>query len=136
MKNVSQPKFDRVMLIDDNSLDLYITSKLITNCNFASTIMEYDNATTALAYLVDNQNETIALPQIIFVDIYMPLMGGFEFLEKFKTLSQTAIDHCKIIMISSTIDDRDISKAKLDKTVSLFAVKPITTDFFNGLMIH
>jgi CheY-like chemotaxis protein len=130
MEKHSQPKFETVMIIDDNVLDVYIASKLIKSCNFAATILEYNNATDALEYLKDNQNTITALPQIIFVDLYMPLLGGFEFLDKFKILPPSVIDNCQIVMISSTIDDHEISKAKLDKRISRFAVKPITSDFF------
>lgn len=130
MEKKSQPHFETVMIIDDNVLDVYIASKSIKSCNFAATILEYNNATDALEYLKENQNTITALPQIIFVDIYMPLLGGFEFLDEFKILPPSVIDNCEIVMISSTIDDRDISKAKLDKRISRFVVKPITSDFF------
>ncbi|EIA08657.1 response regulator [Flavobacterium frigoris] len=130
MEKQSQPHFETVMIIDDNVLDVYIASKIIKNCNFAVTILEYNNITDALEYLKENQNTITALPQIIFVDIYMPLLGGFEFLDEFQTLSPSVIANCEIVMISSTIDDRDISKAKLDKRISRFAVKPVTSDFF------
>lgn len=133
MENLLQPKFDKVMIIDDNEFDLYITGKLITNNNFAKNILEYNNASAALEYLVENQENKELIPQLIFVDIYMPLMGGFEFLENYKILSQTLTDNCKIIMVSSTIDDRDIFRARQDEDISLFAVKPITKSFFDGI---
>jgi CheY-like chemotaxis protein len=130
MEKHSQPKFETVMIIDDNVLDVYIASKLIKSCNFAATILAYNNAADALEYLKENQNTITVLPQIIFVDLYMPLLGGFEFLDEFKILPPSVIDNCQIVMISSTIDDHEISKAKLDKRISRFAVKPITSDFF------
>jgi CheY-like chemotaxis protein len=134
MENLLQPKFDKVMIIDDNALDLYITGKLITNNNFAKIVLEYNNASAALEYLAKNQENIDLMPQIIFVDIYMPLMDGFEFLENYKVLSQTLTDNCKIIMVSSTIDDRDIFRARQDESISLFAVKPITKSFFDGIL--
>ena len=134
MENQIQPAFDKVMIIDDNALDLYIAAKLITNNNFSKYVLEYNNASAALEYLAENQENTDVLPQIIFVDIYMPLMDGFEFLENYKLLSPTLTDHCKVIMVSSTIDDRDISRAKQDQSISLFAVKPITKSVFDDIL--
>lgn len=134
MENRLQPAFDRVMIIDDNALDLYIAAKLITNNNFSTHVVEHNNAATALEYLAENQENTEVLPQIIFVDIYLPIMDGFEFLENYKLLSKTLTDNCKIIMVSSTIDDRDIYRAQQDSSVSLFAVKPLTKRIFDHIL--
>lgn len=134
MENQIQPAFDKVMIIDDNALDLYIAAKLITNNNFSKHILEYNNAAAALQYLSENQENREMLPQIIFIDIYMPLLNGFEFVDHYKLLSPTLTDHCKIIMVSSTIDDRDIFKAKQDQSISLFAVKPITKIVFDDIL--
>lgn len=134
MENLMQPAFDKVMIIDDNNLDLYIAAKLITNNNFSKYVLEYNNASAALEFLAENQENKDVLPQIIFVDIYLPLMNGFEFLEHYKLLSPTLTDNCKIIMVSSTIDDRDIFRAKHDQSISLFAVKPITKSVFDDIL--
>ncbi|SFI50638.1 response regulator [Halpernia frigidisoli] len=134
MENLMQPAFNKVMIIDDNALDLYIAAKLITNNNFSKCVLEYNSASAALEFLAENQEKRDLLPQIIFVDIYMPLMDGFEFLENYKLLSPSLTDHCKIIMVSSTIDDRDIFMAKNDHSISLFAVKPITRSVFDNIL--
>lgn len=134
IENLTQASFDKVMIIDDNALDLYIAAKLIANNNFSEQILEYNNASAALEYLAENQENTDLLPQIIFVDIYLPIMDGFEFLENYNLLSPTLTDHCKIIMVSSTIDDRDIYRAKQDPSVSLFAVKPLTKSIFDHIL--
>ena len=134
IENLTQAAFDKVMIIDDNALDLYIAAKLIANNNFSEQILEYNNASAALEYLAENQENTDLLPQIIFVDIYLPIMDGFEFLENYNLLSPTLTNHCKIIMVSSTIDDRDIYRAKQDPSVSLFAVKPLTKSIFDHIL--
>lgn len=134
MENLTQPAFDKVMIIDDNELDLYIAAKLITKNKFSKHILEYNSASSALEYLTENQENADLLPQIIFVDIYMPLIDGFEFLENYKLLSPTLTHNCKIIMVSSTIDDRDIFAAKNDQSISLFTVKPITKSFFDEIL--
>lgn len=134
MENLTQHAFDKVMIIDDNALDLYIGAKLITNNNFSKHILEYNNASAALQYLEENQENADLLPQIIFVDIYMPVMDGFEFVENYKLLSPTLTENCKIIMASSTIDDRDIFRAKHDQSISLFSVKPITKSLFDDIL--
>jgi len=124
-----QPKFETVMIIDDNIIDLYISSRMITKNNFGKKVLQYSAAEEALKYLKENQDNIPELPQIIFVDIYMPIMSGFEFLEAYDKLPLTLKDRCKVYIISSTIDNEDIARAKSDKNVVLFQVKPINKEF-------
>jgi CheY-like chemotaxis protein len=128
-----QPKFERVMIIDDNMIDLYITKRLIIKNNFGKKVLEYDTAEEALKYLQDNQENISMLPQIIFIDIYMPVMSGFEFLEAYGMLSDTVKKYCKTYIISSTIDENDIERSRLDKNLTAFQVKPITKEFLASI---
>lgn len=125
--------FETVMIIDDNTIDLYISSRLIIKNNFGEKVLEYSDATEALKYLQVNQDNISALPQIIFVDIYMPLMSGFEFLEGYDKLPADLKNYCKAYIISSTIDDDDILRARTDKNIVSFQVKPINKEFLNRI---
>lgn len=133
MKTQSESKFETVMVIDDNLIDLYIASRMITKNNFGKKVLLYTNAEEALAFLTENQYETTLLPQIIFIDIYMPRMSGFEFLVAYHELSQTLKSHCKAYIVSSTIDDLDIVRAKSDVNIITFQVKPITKEFLDRI---
>ena len=129
-----QPKFEKVMIIDDNNIDLYITKRLIIKNNFGKEVLEYNAAAEALKYLQDNQGNIPMLPLIIFIDIYMPEMSGFEFLEAYDKLPVTLKKYCKVFIISSTIDDKDIERSLLDKNSTAFQVKPITKEFLDGIL--
>jgi len=126
------PKFKKIMIVDDNEFDSYITARLIQNSNLATEVIEFNSAKLALEFLVENQNNTKILPDVILLDIYMPLMDGFEFIEKFKGLSAEANSYCKICVVSTTVNDYYIHKAKIDENIK-FTSKPITTDFLNSL---
>lgn len=128
------PKFETVMIIDDNSIDLYVCLRIITKNNFGKKVLEFSVATKALQYLQDHQNNFSILPQIIFLDIYMPEMSGFEFMKEYDKLSPQLKNHCKVYMISSTIDTEDIVKSQTDKNVVSFHVKPITKEFLNRII--
>ena len=129
-----QSKFERVMIIDDNSTDLYISSRIIIKNNFGKKVLEYSSGKEALKYLRDHQEKIQLLPQIIFVDIYMPLMSGFDFLDEYNKLSSTVKKKCQVFIISSTIDDLDISRARKELNVAFFQVKPITKEFLNKII--
>lgn len=134
MKDELNQKFERVMLIDDNIIDLYIASRIIVKNNFGQEVMKYSNAQDALQFLQDNHDKISTLPQIIFVDIYMPLMSGFEFLEAYNHLPPNVKRHCQIFVISSTIDDLDIARANKDENVVRFQVKPINKTFLDRIV--
>ena len=126
------PKFKKIMIVDDNEFDSYITTRLIQNSNLATEVIEFNSAKLALEFLAENQNNIKMLPDVILLDIYMPLMDGFEFIEKFKGLSPEANSYCTICVVSTTVNDYYIHKAKIDENIR-FTSKPITTEFLSNL---
>jgi CheY-like chemotaxis protein len=128
-----EPKFERVMIIDDNVIDLYITKRLVIKNNFGNKVLEFAAADEALQYLKDHQEEQSMLPQIIFLDIYMPVMSGFEFMEAYDKLPASLKTNCMIYIISSTIDENDITRSNKDKNITAFQVKPITKEFLSSI---
>mgnify|MGYP006192665699 FL=1 len=125
-------KVKKVMIVDDNEFDCYITSKIVTNFDENIDIMEFNSSITAIQYLEEFQNVTAKLPDLILLDIYMPILDGFEFIEKFNSLSDTLKKHTKICILSTTVDDLYIHKAKVDESV-LFSSKPITKEFVESI---
>lgn len=135
MKEEIVHKFESVMLIDDNLIDLYIASRMITKNNFGKKVLQYSSAIEALKYLQENQGNISQLPEIIFVDIYMPGMSGFEFMKEYDKLPITLKKHCRVFIISSSIDEQDISKANRDKNIVAMKEKPITKEFLTDIKV-
>lgn len=135
MKNDFQVNFENVMIIDDNLIDLYIVARLITKNNFGKNVLQYSSAIEALQYLQENQENIPLLPEVIFVDIYMPGMSGFEFIAAYDKLPTSLKNHCRVFIISSSIDEQDVNKANSDSNVVAMKEKPITNAFLNELKI-
>jgi CheY-like chemotaxis protein len=128
-----EPKYNKIMIIDDNDIDNYITSTLIKNNNFTNDLLEFDSGLKAIEYLEKNKNNDQELPDLILLDIYMPLMDGFEFLHFFEKIDPAITKKCRICIVSSSIDDNDIVKARLDKNIYTFISKPLTAELLYSL---
>jgi CheY-like chemotaxis protein len=134
MKEEQSPRFENVMIIDDNLIDLYISSRMITKNNFGKKVLQYSSAIEALKYLQENQENISQLPEVIFVDIYMPGMSGFEFMKKYDKLSTPLKNLCRVFIISSSIDEQDLTCANNDKNIVAMKEKPITKEFLIDLV--
>jgi len=134
MSTASGTKFETVMIIDDNNVDLYITSRMISKNNFGKNILLYTSAEEALRYLKEHRDNKAMLPEVIFVDIYMPLMSGFEFLEEYNKFDASLKNEIRTYIVSSTIDKQDIARSDENKNVVCFQVKPITKDFLDRIV--
>lgn len=135
--SIEQPtKFDIVMIIDDTEIDIFINSHMIAKNNFGRNIIECPSGYEALRFLEDNQHNISQLPNIIFIDIYMPMMSGFEFMAEYDKLAPELKNHCKVYVISSTYNERDISRILLDANVVGFQEKPITSTFLENILVN
>lgn len=76
------------------------------------------------------------LPKVIFVDIYMPGMSGFEFMAEYDKLPISLKKYCKAFIISSSIDTQDLAKANRDNNIVAMKEKPITKEFLNEFNIN
>ena len=126
-------KIEKIMIVDDNEFDCYITSKIINNLDESIDIMEFNSSLTAIQFLEEFQNSPENSPNLIFLDIYMPIIDGFGFIEKFNTFSDVIKAHTKICILSTTVDDLYINKAKLNSSI-LYSSKPITNEFFQSII--
>ncbi|MFV8375811.1 response regulator [Flavobacterium sp. LB1P62] len=134
MKNELEPKFEKVIIVDDNPIERYCSSRMILNNNFGKKVIEFSLASEALAYLEENQENTNQMPQIIFIDLYMPHFSGFEFLEAYDKLPLNVKNKAKVFIISNTIDNLDIAKVCRDPNVVSFQQKPITKEFLDRII--
>lgn len=118
-------KTKTILLIDDNRVDNYITRHLLLKNRIAENIVVKTSGIEALRFLEDIRNEPDQIPDYIFLDIRMPVMDGFEFLDEYVLLPDTIKDKCDIFMLTSSVDQRDIERAAEYPCVKKFLRKPL-----------
>ncbi|NBL64149.1 response regulator [Flavobacterium sp. NST-5] len=125
----------KILCVDDDPITLMLYKMVIAKAAFAEEIVTAKNGQEALVYyetLIADQN--FCCPDLIFLDLNMPVMGGWEFLDNFeKEKFQRFHKNTKVIVLSSTIDPEDIEKSRQYDSVIDFMSKPITKEMLENL---
>lgn len=122
--------YSSVMIIDDSHPDMFILEKVLTIKNFAEKITKFYNAIDALDHL---KQQNITLPEIIFLDINMPELNGFQFLERLQLNLPHLVDKIKIIILTSSDDNQDVNRARDFNNISKYLLKPISSENLESL---
>ncbi|WKN32926.1 response regulator [Porifericola rhodea] len=117
---------DLVMLIDDNETDNFISKRIIELTEFARQVVTKNSGQSALEYLQEHQDQVDQLPNLIFLDINMPIVDGFMFLYEFENFPPTVRNKCKVIILSSSDNQRDINRLINNDYVIKYITKPLT----------
>lgn len=125
-----------VMLVDEDEIDNIINQKIMESNNFSERILVFQAGQDALDYLQKHRNEPDNLPEIIFLDINMPIMDGFQFLEEFEKLEKGIVhDKSKVIMLSSSISPKDIDRAASNRFVKKYLNKPLNSRYLAAITL-
>jgi CheY-like chemotaxis protein len=118
-----------VLLVDDDEINNFISIKLIKKALLNTEIMACLNGKFAIDQLVEIQRKDPAkLPDYILLDINMPIMNGWEFLDEYKRLNIDPLGRTKIFIISSSVFSNDINKARSYPLVKDFISKPLNVN--------
>ncbi|WP_394773951.1 response regulator [Flavobacterium sp.] len=126
---------EQILCIDDDPITLMLCKKVISKSSFSKEIITAPNGEEALHHfntLKYNKNKANK-PQLIFLDLNMPVMGGWEFLDHFTAPDYNEFNTAKVIVLSSTIDPEDLAKAKKYPIIIDFLSKPITQQMLEYL---
>lgn len=115
-------------IVDDDDIFVFLTTKIIEQTNLVDLIKVFGNGLDAINFLKENKNNVDALPDIILLDLNMPIMNGWQFLEKYNKLNPTIGKKITIYICSSSISPDEITRAKTISEVSDYIIKPITKD--------
>jgi len=121
-------KIRNILLIDDSQADNFISSRIINKAAVAETITTTYGAREALDYLTKSINGQFPKPEIIFLDINMPDMSGWDFLEEYKLLDEAQKAGVVVCMLTTSKANNDRTKAAEYEEITEYSSKPLTVE--------
>lgn len=124
-----------ICIIDDDTIYQFLMRKIMLGTEVETTAISYKNGKDAIESFTSSLLNHIKLPDIILLDIEMPFMNGWDFMNQMELLLDNyKITSTKIYIVSSSISYEDIEKAKLFKNISGYFSKPISVKDLNKII--
>jgi CheY-like chemotaxis protein len=120
-----------ILLVDDDDIFNMLHSEVIKRLNPTTQIHVFKSGVEVIDFIQLHPDQPIDL---IFLDIRMPVMGGFEALDIMATMVADRFKNTRIYVLSSTLDDRDLQRAKATPLVTDFIGKPMSFDTMRGIL--
>jgi CheY-like chemotaxis protein len=124
-------KLNTILLVDDDEDDNYFHKIIINKMNMVNQIDIANNGIEAIAYL---ENENINPPDLIFLDLNMPKMNGWEFLEQYKNLGIAQKAKVLIVILTTSANPDDVKRAKEIEDVTGFNTKPLSKEYLMEIL--
>jgi CheY-like chemotaxis protein len=115
----------KVCVIDDEDIYQFLLKKELKHTQLIDKVHVFTDGKQAIDYFEENKEIPSALPDVIFLDINMPIMNGWQFLEQFKGIQPKMDKEITIYLVSSSFDDRDINRSKEYTEVTDYIIKPV-----------
>ncbi len=126
-------KFTEVLLVEDDPITIMVCDRILRMNNFSEKVTSCVNGRIALDHLLQLKGSE-SLPLIIFLDINMPVMNGWDFLEEFDFIKNDFKTMPRIFLLSSTVDPEDYKRAKQYSMVQDFISKPLNKEALEAIV--
>ncbi len=124
----------KICIVDDDDIYRFTIERTLESLELATKTMTFSDGEQAIKFISDHHNEDAKLPDIIFLDIDMPVMDGFQFMEEYEKIKSNVAKDMTIYMVSSSMDPVDIDSAKKIASISDYIVKPISSDRLKSIL--
>jgi CheY-like chemotaxis protein len=117
-----------IFIVDDDPIHQQITEIMLDRLNITNAVSKYSDAQEVLDYLRDFGSDASKLPDIILLDLNMPVMDGWEFLDRFQQLRDGLTKPIRVYVLTSSIDEKDQERVSSYDFVNGYLTKPLTND--------
>ncbi len=123
-------KIDSICLVDDDEIFQFLANEVIKSTDLVGKVKIFSNGSEAINFIESVKDSPDELPEVILLDLFMPVMDGWGFLEKYLQIKPSLKKKITIYIVTSSIDPQDVQKANSISEVSGFVIKPLTRDKF------
>ncbi len=124
----------KIFLIDDDELYVFLLKMTIESTRLVDQIQMFENGQDALEFIQKNAENDECLPEIIFLDLAMPVLDGWGFLEEYLLLKPQLKKRIELFILSSSVSPHDLERAQKNFAVSDFIIKPMTKQRFLNII--
>jgi CheY-like chemotaxis protein len=117
-----------IVLVDDDRFQVTALKKLIDDTGLANEVLHFENGQEAMAYINELTQAGSTLPDVIFLDINMPVMNAWKFLDAYKRVKRQLYKPVAVYVLTSSTDGLDMGKSRHYETVKGYIVKPVTRE--------
>ena len=129
-------KIDNLILVEDDEVFAYLTTKIIKETNLVEQIKIFGDGNSAITYLKGIADKNELLPDLILLDLNMPILDGWGFLDEFISYKSNFGKKITIYIMTSSISPHDVERSKKISEVSDFIVKPVTKEKFINTIVN
>lgn len=126
--------FDSVCVIDDDMVYRFALRCLLETWDLANNFTEFTDGSDAFEFIKSNASNSSTLPDVVFLDINMPVMNGFNFLDEYAKIKSTLTKDIRIYLVSASIADETRRRAQSHPMVNGFIIKPMPVDALQEIM--
>lgn len=120
----------KVYLIDDDEIFVFLTKKTILKVTDNVEVEVFSDGYQAITHLKEIADNREALPDVIFLDLNMPVMDGWEFLDEYKDIRESLARQTQLYIVSSSISPHEMERSNNIDAVSAFIIKPLVKERF------
>ena len=121
-------KINTFCIVDDDDIYQFTTSLFLKKTDLVNKVIVFSNGLKAINFLKEEMENSENIPDILFLDVNMPVMDGWEFLEEYILIKPMMPKTIVIYMVTSSVDEKDVLRAKNISALSGYLVKPISSE--------